>query len=43
MGLIAEAMHIDAVQVGTCAEDVVEEILDIDGYNEVFLHAIVFG
>lgn len=42
-GLLAASLDIDAVQIGTFAEDVVEPLLGIDGQQEAFLHAMWFG
>lgn len=43
LSLAGEALRINTVHVGTCAEDVIEPYLDIDGHNEVYLHALFFG
>lgn len=41
--LVAEALLINSVSIGILSDDVVEDILDIDGTDEIFVHSIFFG
>lgn len=41
--LVAEALSIDSVSIGILSDDVVENLLDIDGTDEIFVHSIFFG
>jgi hypothetical protein len=43
IGLVGEALHIDTMSVGVCADEYLEPLLGIDGTDETALHTIFFG
>lgn len=43
LALIAHAMDIGMIHVGTFATNVVEPLLDIDGFHETHVHSLFFG
>ncbi len=43
LSLISSALSIDSVNIGIIATDIVEELLDIDGMDEMYLHSLFLG
>lgn len=43
MAVVATAIGIGTISIGVLSSDVVEELLDIDGTDEIYLHAFFFG
>jgi len=43
ISLVSTALGIDSVMIGMLSADVVEELLDIDGTDETFIHSMFFG
>ena len=43
MSLVATALDVPSLNIGIVATDVVEELLDIDGTDEIHLHSLFFG
>lgn len=43
LALLSTALHIDSVSTGILSADIVEDLLDIDGTDELFIHSLFFG
>jgi len=43
LALVSAALDVDSVSIGVLSSDIVEELLDIDGTDELFLHSLFFG